>query len=204
MTLNAKPRMDVVKRENKETRLTTFIADHLANGGVHCSGSHWLLVARSAESPVVLALAHFASELAVAGIAIRIILAGLKPNAPETIENNPIGFAADVRIARDLRLLDAHEQLYLDTATSWIGDCMRREPAKRDAYECHASGCTETARWTKLSFDRLWLSSEPTMLQREPASVAPVAETEPTVDAALASTAGDVETPSTALASTRH
>ena len=49
-----------------------------------------------------------------------------------------------------------HEQLVLGPAASWVGDCMRRDPMKRDAYECYAADCSKTAGWARTSFDRFW------------------------------------------------
>ncbi|MEQ1576200.1 MAG: hypothetical protein ABL894_00975, partial [Hyphomicrobium sp.] len=68
---------------------------------------------------------------------------------------------ATLRHAPDARLLDAHEQLILGPSSVWVGDCMRRDPAKRDAYECYASDSAETAVWAKRSFDRVWVRAHP-------------------------------------------
>ncbi len=37
------------------------------------------------------------------------------------------------RVANDRRLFDAHEQLVLSAKDTWTGDCMRRDPTKRDS-----------------------------------------------------------------------
>ena len=55
----------------------------------------------------------------------------------------------------DIRLLDAHEQLVLDAATAWVGDCMRRDPSRRDTYEFY-SNCPVTARHAVCSFAQMW------------------------------------------------
>ena len=60
----------------------------------------------------------------------------------------------EVRWARKPRLIEAHEQLVLGPQTCWIGDSMRREPAKCDAYETYIDDCAETAgirRWSPSS-----------------------------------------------------
>jgi len=67
----------------------------------------------------------------------------------------------EIRWACNPRLLDAHEELVVGPLTSWTGDCMRRDPNKRDAYESFNSGCAEAAGWARISFDRLWQASEP-------------------------------------------
>ena len=77
-------------------------------------------------------------------------------------------FASTVqgRFVADARLLDAHELLVLGPATAWIGDCMRRDPAKRDAYEFYSEDAPEAARSSARSFDRLWLNGTPLLVQR--------------------------------------
>ena len=51
----------------------------------------------------------------------------------------------EVRWARKPRLIEAHEQLVLGPETCWIGDSMRREPSKCDAYETFVDACQATA-----------------------------------------------------------
>lgn len=200
MTLNAKPRMDVVKREDKEEKLKAFISNYLTASGPCHSGEPWLLVARSAESPVVLALCAMAPAIKAAGYDIKALLTSVAPNVPDSTARVAIGFACELRIARDIRFLDAHEQLRIDTTTSWVGDCMRREPAKRDAYECYANGCAETADWSAKAFGRLWDRSEPVMVVEDlPTASTPAAV--PEMDACVSQLA---QVPSTVVASTRH
>jgi hypothetical protein len=57
--------------------------------------------------------------------------------------------------------LSAHEQLVLAPDRAWIGDSMRREPSKRDAYESFAAGCAETATNAARSFEKIWRASAP-------------------------------------------
>ena len=72
-----------------------------------------------------------------------------------------ITFSHEIRWARHPRLIEAHEQLVLGPETCWIGDCMRRDPAKCDAYESYVEGCGEAAGCAAVSFERLWLASQP-------------------------------------------
>lgn len=199
MTLNTLPRMDVVKREDKEAKLKAFISAYLETRNPQHAVEPWLLIARSAESPVVLALASLAPEIAAAGITLKTLIAHCAPALPDSVAPPTLGFASDLRVSRDVRLLDAHEQLRLDAAHAWVGDCMRREPAKRDAYECYANGCTVTADWSAKSFAHLWSRGEPTM-NMVAAAAAPVAA-EPSIDACVAQAN---QIPSTVVASTRH
>lgn len=81
------------------------------------------------------------------------------------------GLRSDVRWARRPRLVEAHEQLVLGPTVCWIGDCMRRDPAKCDAFETYVEGCGEAAGCAAVSFERLWIVSEPV---RRIAPMAPV------------------------------
>ena len=72
-----------------------------------------------------------------------------------------ITFSHEVRWAKHPRLIEAHEQLVLGPETCWIGDCMRRDPAKCDAYESYVEGCGEAAGCAAVSFERLWLACQP-------------------------------------------
>ena len=179
MKLNTKPRMDVVKRENKEAKLKTFITNHLSVTVASASSEPWLLIARSVESPVVLALAAMEAELQAAGIKVLALLTEMSPAVVDSAAPSDVKIVGEFRILSDVRLLDAHEQLRLDAKTSWIGDCMRREPAKRDAYECHAADCTETADWTRKAFDHMWAKGKSVILTAAPAVVAPATDAAP-------------------------
>jgi hypothetical protein len=199
MTLNTKPRMDVVKREDKETKLKTFIADYLTTSSPACVSQPWLLVARSPESPVVQALLALAPAIHAAGVTVRTLFTQVAVNAPDSAALPPLGYTSEMRVLHDLRLLDAHEQLCLDSRNSWVGDCMRREPAKRDAYECYASGYAQTADWSSKAFERLWAKGEPVIVaQAEPAAGPnPASDMDACVPAAN-------QVPATMVALTRH
>jgi hypothetical protein len=120
----------------------------------------YLLLARSPRSPVAQALRASAGKLATANVSIRAIFCECEPVAAGA-ETLPFGLPGEVRIARDTRLLAAHEQLVLAIDRVWIGDCMRREPSKRDAYERFAANCLETAVLASRSFERLWRAAVP-------------------------------------------
>lgn len=156
----------VVKREEKEKRLNEFITHQLAVvAGDDRRGepAQVLLLARSAESPVVRALMAAMADMHGTPITIRAIFTMLG-----TVETAGLAEACgcptislEVRWARDVRLSAAHEQLVLGPAASYIGDCMRRDPGKRDGWEQFFADCGESARLAMRSFERLWLASEP-------------------------------------------
>lgn len=168
MRSNTFTRMHVVKKEDKEGKLKDFIGrDIQAHKVAAKTGANirYRLIALSMDSPVSKALTALAAEAVEAGIEIDAIFT--KPNDLRPATDGALHLAmaaATCRLADDPRLLDAHEQLVLGTATAWIGDCMRRDPSKRDAYECYAEDCQETAEWATRSFDRIWASAAPLTL----------------------------------------
>lgn len=134
-----------------------------------------MAVARSVESPLVKALLSLRQDIAAAGLPLRLILAQLDHDAlPETWEQDLGPLACDVRWARRPRLIEAHEQLVLGPETCWIGDCMRRDPAKCDAFESYVEDCGEAAGCATVSFERLWVASEPIASAMAPSPIAMV------------------------------
>jgi len=160
MSGKAAPQPCLVKREEKESRLKDLILQHLEQknpGAAHC-----LLVARSAESPVAKILLSM-GRAELKGFTVRAIFAQLGTSETARIAEacRVSDWALQIRWARDLRLLEAHEQLVINPALSWIGDCMRRDPLSRDACEVYAPDCQETARQASRFFERIWQASEP-------------------------------------------
>lgn len=167
MSRPAAPQLSLVKREEKEPKLTGLIRDHLRQMSAHANGipgaATCLLIARSADSPVAKTVLSHGAQASLRGFAVRAIFAFI--GTTETVRIAEACRASDwalqVRWARDLRLLEAHEQLVLGPATSWIGDSMRRDPLSRDACELFAPDNPATAERATLFFNRLWQISEP-------------------------------------------
>lgn len=162
MRLSASARMHVVFQEEKETRIKELIRQDLAarkDAGENMFGATYRLVARSADSPAARALNALAEEALALGIQIRTLLVqhvrSARSAAPEQAT------AGDVRVMADARFLEAHEQLVLSDTRAWIGDCMRRDPSRRDAYECYCDGSDARALWAGRSFDRMWAAAAP-------------------------------------------
>ena len=171
MRLRPPLRMSVTRRGEKEQRLGEFIAEHLAEAQESPlqPGSELLLVARSVESPVVKAVSAHAAQIVAAGYSVRLIVAQAdRDSMPRGwVLSDVVDVDCEVRWARKPRLIEAHEQLVLGPETCWIGDSMRREPAKCDAYESYADACAKTAASALVSFERLWQTCEP-LLARTP------------------------------------
>jgi hypothetical protein len=184
MRSNNAPPMDAAKREQKEFRLRQFIEAFIDadaeqpgsdNGKRAC-----LLIARSPDSPVARVIADLVRRQRLK-LPVRAIFAAF--DSPGT--SGAATCAEAVRIARDPRLLDAHEQLVLGPRTSWVGDCMRRDPLKLDAYEAFAADGRGKARRAAASFERLWQVSVPVNIDH-PLAGSGKADTEAACVAAIA------------------
>ena len=164
MRLRPPLRVSVTRHEEKEQKLQEFIYQHLAvptPGADAGAAFPIMIIARSLDSPVVKAVAGLANEIAAAGLPARMILAQVDRDRLPEEWGRAITFSHEIRWARHPRLIEAHEQLVLGPATCWIGDCMRRDPAKCDAYESYVEGCGEAAGCAAVSFERLWLACQP-------------------------------------------
>src|SRR4029078_6580082 len=105
---------------------------------------------RAAEGPLV-----HAARLARMGIRVRAIFSEVD-SAKHVHLMAPFSVPSECRLARDPRLLAAHEQLTLTPNLTWGGDCMRRGPGKRDALERFAANCAQTGAHAIRSFESLW------------------------------------------------
>jgi len=203
MRFRAAPSVVIVRREEKEGKLKDFIAEILAAPVASSDQvpppSCISVVARSIDSPVIKALAAVAAErghldariaLAVVDVPVDAVAAALAP------------ISSACRHLADPRHLHAHEQLILGGASCWIGDCMRREPAKRDAYEQYVRDCALTTAWASTAFERLWSSASPVLRARPQSVQPPVTPADLAAAAAALGVGGDL--PPTTAASTRH
>lgn len=147
----------------KVSKLTAFIGEDLdarSMHGMHAAGGCYLLIARSPDSPVAEALRSHAARLAAMGIRVRAIFSEVDSSKPAHLMA-PFSVPSECRLARDPRLLAAHEQLTLTPTCTWVGDCMRRDPGKRDALERFAANCAQTGSHATRSFESLWRATVP-------------------------------------------
>ncbi len=175
------PLPSVVKREDKMETMRTFIkANLLAQRGTSAAAIDEItLVARSAESPVARAIVSLGAEIAARGLTVRAIFGHLEAEKTPvgwSISGPQIPFSRELRWAKNPRLADAHEQLVLGPSTAWVGDCLRRDPSRRDAYEQYAATDAVTAANLQTSFSRLWSASVPLMIRTPQLMDRPTAE----------------------------
>src|SRR5262245_42726905 len=163
-------RASISRHGEKEQRLRQFVLQHIGTGPER---SHKLMVvARSLDSPVVKAIAGLDQMIAAAGGSVRLILAQIDDEAQ--CQAGALRCRHEIRWARHPRLIEAHEQLVLSPQTCWIGDCMRRDPSKCDAFENYVEDCGEAAGCAAVSFERLWFASTPLAGAQAAAAGAPL------------------------------
>ena len=164
-------RMSVTRREEKDRRLEAFVARGLEARAALTQPAATALgapcaitaIARSVQSPVVKTIATHAREIAAAGGTVRLLLArpdGLAASGALAAVG-AAALACEVRLARNPRLIEAHEQLTIGARVAWTGDTMRRDPATSDAYECFVEDCPEITAAAAATFERLWGDGAP-------------------------------------------
>lgn len=163
MRFATSPRLLHIGREDREAKLKDFIGEDLAARRAAGSAAHtYTLLARAPDSPVARALGMLATELTEANVTVQAVLLDLdsltdEPGRPSILDL----VNAEVRLLTDVRFTAAHEQMVLSAGRLWLGDCMRRDPAKRDAFEIFHDVNTAAAQHACVSFSRLWTGAQP-------------------------------------------
>lgn len=145
-----------MKREIREQRLHDLVQRYVTSvtggGSTEPSNKSIELIAHSPESPIALALVSRLDELAGAGVTVRAIFASTAADAALA----PWLAGADwVRLVRDPRLMEVHEQLVLGGSCCWSGDAMRRGATKTDLFESLNEGSQEAASLGRKAFGKL-------------------------------------------------
>lgn len=153
--------------EAREQRLMAFMADGIERSSqpeAYAGPATLLAVARSADSPVARALVALRPVLADRRVTVRLVIAEddalLEPFIADSTDPTA-GNLFDVRIVRDPRLRDAHEQLVVGRASVWFGDSLRRDIHRRDLFEQFLADVPDVARAAAHGFEQLWLRTEP-------------------------------------------
>jgi hypothetical protein len=167
-------RVSIARHADKEQSLRQFLLRHLT-GAEAGQLSDLQIVARSLDSPLIKAVTSLAQDIAAAGLSVRLILAQIDQQPSPQAWGRLVAFAHEIRWAKHPRLIEAHEQLVIGPETCWIGDCMRRDPAKCDAYESFIEGCGEAAGCAAVSFERLWMASQAVVVGAPRAPIAALA-----------------------------
>lgn len=162
MRFDATSRSVTVAHTEKEAKLKAFIVAAAAASQVYTDVS---LVARGTDSPAALALASFLKQNSNAMARVRIVLFDVDGIVEDQIEHSVLDIpGAEICVLSDARFASAHEQLVVGGTHVWIGDCMRRDPLKRDAFEMTFGPGAAGSRHAARSFEKMWAASKP--LQR--------------------------------------
>jgi hypothetical protein len=160
MRLNASRPILSANREEKEAKLKDFIAEDMAErkAAGRNAPAVYTVIARGTDSPILRALDSLASEISENQISLQILLFDAELPVDESVQVAGVTLpaSAGTRYLHDARFASAHEQLVLGLDRVWIGDCMRRDPAKRDAFELYHDQDATAAGYAAASFSRLW------------------------------------------------
>jgi hypothetical protein len=159
MRISSPSRLMTMSRTDKETRLKDFIAESLLvlAEDTNVPGTV-TMIAANAESPAARAL--YAALLETSSTAdVRLIIADTRiEQAPPSLRDIA---GVECRLLADPRFGASHEQLVVGRTHVWIGDCLRRDPNKRDAFELYHKGDQVARKCANISFERLWARAKP-------------------------------------------
>lgn len=153
-------RLMMMARMDKEARLKTFLTEGLTRRAedVSCAEALTILV-RNPDSPVARALAATLAD-ARQNLSIKILIGDTNSEEPASAALLDLDHA-EYRVLADPRFAAAHEQLVIGTSHVWIGDCLRRDPNKRDAFELYHTADRIIHRFATASFEKLWAFGRP-------------------------------------------
>jgi hypothetical protein len=158
MRIASSPRLLVAAPTDKETRLKNFITEALAHREKQTHAEPVLIVVRNPDSPVAHALcaAMFESNFSFEA---RVIFG--ETNGDDRAALSLLDVSnAEFRVLGDPRFGAAHEQLVAGERV-WTGDCLRRDPNKRDAFEIYHAPEAGTRTFAMASFGKLWAAARP-------------------------------------------
>ena len=156
MRIASPSRPMMMSRTDKEARLKDFIGDALAARGEDpARDSGVALFVRNPDSPAARALMAACSEGHAEAAHIRILICDTnsdEPGAPSVLDIA----GADCRVLADPNFGPAHEQMAIGHSHVWIGDCLRRDPTKCDAFELYHPNDPVSSVFAIASFEKLW------------------------------------------------
>ena len=151
--------------ETREQRLTGFLAagmEEAAGGSSGVKEGTILAIVRCGESPVARALIALRPALAAGGFKVRIVFSEEDAQVDQFVSSATDGGAMpDVRIVRNPRLRDAHEQVIVCGSSVWFGDSLRRDNNRRDLFEQFSGAAPDAAQAAARAFEKLWSRTEP-------------------------------------------
>ena len=157
MRIASPPLLMMATRTDKEARLKDFITEGLARlPEALAAADPVTIVVRNPDSP--------AARAAYAALSERHVGSGVKVIFGETNSDDPMAaslldiICGEFRVLGDPRFGAAHEQLVVGSHV-WTGDCLRRDPNKRDAFEVYYSDDAAVRLYAAGSFEKLWAAA---------------------------------------------
>jgi len=171
MRISSPSRLMTMSRTDKETRLKEFIVESLLVLAETPDCDSVTLMVRNADSPTARALYAALSDNPLVAHDIRVIVADVRVEDPAQPSLRDMA-GIEFRQLADTRFDASHEQLVIGRTHVWIGDCLRRDPNKRDAFELYHKADQVARKCATISFERLWARAKP-MLALKAAELAP-------------------------------
>jgi hypothetical protein len=170
MRIASPPHLIMATRTDKEARLKHFIAEGLAQRPEGSVGTEPItIVARNPDSPAARALCAALSESDLR-VGARVIFG--ETNSDDRTSASLLDVSGcEFRVLGDPRFGAAHEQIVAGLNV-WTGDCLRRDPNKRDAFEIYHTKDAAIRLFAVTSFTRMWQSARPLKMLKA-ADVAP-------------------------------
>ena len=126
------------------------------------------ITARSPASPVMLAMQASADDLRSRDVIVRAVLSDVDPEKALRSAWQVMSMLAPdhehtdlIRWANAPAILEAHEQLILGDRMCWLGDAMRREPGRRDAFDIFEADAKRTCTLAAKSYSAMWQHARP-------------------------------------------
>lgn len=164
MRIASPSRLMMVARTDKEARLKDFIGEGLAPPDEDPARDIYLtLFVRNPDSPVARGLYGAWTEGRAENARIRVLICDTNSEEPATASLLDIA-GAEFRVLADPSFGPAHEQLVVGRNHVWIGDCLRRDPTKRDAFELYHPNDPKNGVFASASFEKLWERGRPLKL----------------------------------------
>lgn len=166
MRIASPSRPMMMSRTDKEARLKDFISEAFTARGEDPAREICLtLFVRNPDSPAARALHAAWSEGLIEGARILLVVGDTtveEPSSPSILDVADIEY----RVLRESSFAPAHEQLTVGPTRVWIGDCLRRDPTKRDAFELYYGDDATNAVFALASFEKLWKRARARKLPR--------------------------------------
>ncbi len=126
------------------------------------------IIARSPMSTVMLAMQAAADDLRKQNVEVRVVFSDVDPEKALRSAWRAMKMLAPDREHTDLvrwanapAVLEAHEQMIMGDRMCWLGDAMRREPGRRDAFDIFEADALGNCSLALKSYAGMWRHAQP-------------------------------------------